>query len=128
MNDQVRKEFERWYECEAHKTRAHTEYPDDKQKAILWSVYLFAHNGHQRVRDAAIEQHLRTLLEMAQPFVESQAQAERMLDGFGKKQRRPVDELLERINSAIAPTLPLTSDPASMFGRVIQDTIAAKGE
>lgn len=45
---------------------------------------------------------LRTLLEIARPFVDSQAQAERMLDGFGPRPHRPIDKFLERIDAAIA--------------------------
>ena len=44
---------------------------------------------------------LRALLEMAQPFVAAQAGAEHMLEGFGKRQRRPIDALLERVNAAV---------------------------
>ena len=47
-------------------------------------------------------ENLRRLLEMALPFVESQQQAERMLDGFRKPApKRPIDEFVEQIKDAI---------------------------
>ena len=60
-----------------------------------------SHVAHHDARDAEVTE-LRTLLEIARPLVESQAQAERMLDGFGKRKQRPIDDFLERIDAAIA--------------------------
>lgn len=78
-------------------------WPGFQQKQKEWeanSRHIAAlHNAYPAITAELTE--LRTLLEMAQPFVAAQAGAEHMLEGFGPRKRRPIDALLERVNAAI---------------------------
>ena len=50
------------------------------------------------------EEELEFLLEVTLPYIEAQAGAEHMLDGFGPRQERPIDKLVERITYVIYHT------------------------
>jgi hypothetical protein len=44
---------------------------------------------------------LKCLLRDAHIYVESQCEAEHMLDGFGGRKKRPTDDFLKKINEAL---------------------------
>lgn len=66
----------------------------------------FAAEAARKMREQAIEiGRLKDLLAEAAPHVYSAAGAEHLLDGF-KPQRRPLDDLAERVRQELeAPTL-----------------------
>ena len=61
---------------------------------------LTAETNAVRFREQAERQRLRRLLEISFPYVESQAEAEHMLDGF-RPQTRPLDKVVEEIRQAL---------------------------
>ena len=61
---------------------------------------LTAETNAARLKEQAERQKLRRLLEISLPYVESQAKAEHLLDGF-RPQIRPLDKVVEEIRQAL---------------------------